>query len=79
MSLENRVAEIIIDKLGVKPEQVTTEAKFDTDLGADSIDQYELIMGFEDAFGLRIEEEEASKLTTVGKVVEYLKAKGLDS
>jgi acyl carrier protein len=79
MSLESRVAEIIIDKLGVKPEQVTTEAKFDTDLGADSIDQYELIMGFEDAFGLRIDEEEATKLTTVGKVVDYLKEKGLDS
>ena len=79
MSLENRVAEIIIDKLGVKPEQVTPEAKFDTDLGADSIDQYELIMGFEDAFGLRIDEEEATKLTTVGKVVDYLKEKGLDS
>ena len=78
MSLENRVAEIIIDKLGVKPEQVTSEAKFDTDLGADSIDQYELIMGFEDAFGLRIDEEEATKLATVGKVVEYLKEKGLD-
>jgi len=79
MSLEKRVAEIIIDKLGVKPEQVTKEAKFDTDLGADSIDQYELIMGFEDAFGLRIDEEEATKLTTVGKVVDYLKEKGLDS
>jgi acyl carrier protein len=79
MSLESRVAEIIIDKLGVKPEQVTSEAKFDTDLGADSIDQYELIMGFEDAFGLRIDEEEATKLTTVGKVVDYLKEKGLDS
>ncbi|MCD4669213.1 MAG: acyl carrier protein [Actinomycetia bacterium] len=78
MSLENRVAEIIIDKLGVKPEQVTAEAQFDTDLGADSIDQYELIMGFEDAFGLRIDEDEATKLTTVGKVVDYLKEKGLD-
>ncbi len=78
MSLESRVTEIIIDKLGVKPEQVTVEAQFDTDLGADSIDQYELIMGFEDAFGLRIDEDEATKLTTVGKVIEYLKAKNLD-
>ncbi len=78
MSLESRVTEIIIDKLGVKPEQVTMEAQFDTDLGADSIDQYELIMGFEDAFGLRIDEDEATTLTTVGKVVEYLKAKDLD-
>ncbi|NOQ21803.1 MAG: acyl carrier protein [Candidatus Aegiribacteria sp.] len=78
MSLESRVAEIIIDKLGVKPEQVTIEAQFDTDLGADSIDQYELIMGFEDAFGLRIDEDEATKLTTVGKVIEYLKTKNLD-
>ncbi|MCK5115102.1 MAG: acyl carrier protein [Candidatus Aegiribacteria sp.] len=78
MSLESRVTEIIIDKLGVKPEQVTVEAQFDTDLGADSIDQYELIMGFEDAFGLRIDEDEATKLTTVGKVIEYLRAKDLD-
>ncbi len=78
MSLESRVTEIIIDKLGVKPEQVTLEAQFDTDLGADSIDQYELIMGFEDAFGLRIDEDEATKLTTVGKVIEYLRAKDLD-
>jgi len=78
MSLESRVTEIIIDKLGVKPEQVTLEAQFDTDLGADSIDQYELIMGFEDAFGLRIDEDEATQLTTVGKVIEYLKAKDLD-
>ena len=79
MSLETRVTEIIIDKLGVKPEQVTMEAQFDTDLGADSIDQYELIMGFEDAFGLRIDEDEATKLTTVGKVVEYLKNKDIDN
>jgi acyl carrier protein len=78
MSLESRVTEIIIDKLGVKPEQVTLEAQFDTDLGADSIDQYELIMGFEDAFGLRIDEDEATQLTTVGKVIEYLRAKDLD-
>jgi len=78
MSLETRVTEIIIDKLGVKPEQVTMEAQFDTDLGADSIDQYELIMGFEDAFGLRIDEDEATQLTTVGKVVEYLRAQDLD-
>ncbi|MBD3277834.1 MAG: acyl carrier protein [Candidatus Aegiribacteria sp.] len=78
MSLESRVTEIIIDKLGVKPEQVTKEAQFDTDLGADSIDQYELIMGFEDAFGLRIDEDEATELTTVGKVIEYLKEKDLD-
>ena len=78
MSLESRVTEIIIDKLGVKPEQVTVEAQFDTDLGADSIDQYELIMGFEDAFGLRIDEDEATQLTTVGKVIEYLRAKNLD-
>jgi acyl carrier protein len=78
MSLESRVTEIIIDKLGVKPEQVTMEAQFDTDLGADSIDQYELIMGFEDAFGLRIDEDEAAKLITVGKVVEYLREQDVD-
>ena len=74
--LESRVIEIIIDQLGVNEQQVTMEASFIDDLGADSLDSVELIMAFEEEFGAAIPEEDAEKLTTVGKVVECLKAKG---
>lgn len=74
--LIDRVTEIIVDQLGVNAEQVTPEASFIDDLGADSLDSVELIMAFEEEFGTAIPEEEAEKLTTVGKVVDYLKAKG---
>lgn len=74
--LEERVKNIIIEQLGVNGDQVTTEASFIDDLGADSLDSVELIMAFEEEFGAAIPEEDAEKLTTVGKVVEYLKAKG---
>ena len=74
--LEERVKSIIVDQLGVNGEQVTPEASFIDDLGADSLDSVELIMAFEEEFGAAIPEEDAEKLTTVGKVVEYLKAKG---
>ena len=74
--LEDRVKEIIVEQLGVNAEQVTAEASFIDDLGADSLDQVELIMAFEEEFGAAIPEEDAEKLTTVGKVVEYLKTKG---
>lgn len=77
MSLENRVTEIIVNKLGVKAEEVTREAHFVTDLGADSLDQVELIMDFEDAFDLKITEEEGGKLQTVGAVIDYLIEKGV--
>jgi acyl carrier protein len=76
--LEERVKEIIVEQLGVNAEQVTTEASFIDDLGADSLDTVELIMAFEEEFGAEIPDEEAEKLTTVGKVTEYLKSKGLD-
>ena len=74
--LEDRVKEIIVDQLGVNAEQVTPEASFIEDLGADSLDSVELIMAFEEEFGATIPEEDAEKLTTVGKVIEYLASKG---
>lgn len=76
--LEERVKEIIVEQLGVNAEQVTPEASFIDDLGADSLDTVELIMAFEEEFGAEIPDEEAEKLTTVGKVTEYLKGKGFD-
>ena len=77
--LEDRVREIIVEQLGVNAEQVTPEASFIDDLGADSLDQVELIMAFEEEFGAEIPDEDAEKLTTVGAVLDYLKSKGLDS
>ena len=74
--LEDRVREIIVDQLDVNAEQVTLEASFIDDLGADSLDSVELIMAFEEEFGAAIPEEDAEKLTTVGKIIDYLKSKG---
>ena len=78
MALEEKVKEIIIEQLGVNAEQVTPEASFIEDLGADSLDQVELVMAFEEEFGAQIPDEDAEKLTTVGKVNAYLKEKGFD-
>ena len=78
MSLESRVKEIIVEQLGVNESQVTPEASFIEDLGADSLDQVELVMAFEEEFKAEIPDEEAEKLTTVGKVVSFLKEKGFD-
>ena len=74
--LEERVKEIIVEQLGVNAEQVTPEASFIDDLGADSLDTVELIMAFEEEFGAEIPDEDAEKLTSVGKVFEYLKERG---
>jgi len=76
MALEDKVKEIIVEQLGVNAEQVTPEAKFVEDLGADSLDQVELVMAFEEEFGAEIPDEDAEKLTNVGAVIEYLKSKG---
>ena len=76
--LEERVKEIIIDGLGVNADQVTPEASFVNDLGADSLDTVELIMAFEEEFGAEIPDEDAEKLTPVGAVIDYLREKGFD-
>jgi acyl carrier protein len=78
-SIEQRVTEIIVNQLNVNDEQVTPEASFLDDLGADSLDTVELIMAFEEEFKSEIEgeipESEAENLQTVGDVVKYLKEK----
>ena len=73
--LEQRVQDIVVEQLGVNAEQVTREASFVDDLGADSLDSVELIMAVEEEMGISIPEAEATKLTTVGAVLDYLTAK----
>ncbi len=71
-NVADRVKEIIVDQLGVNPEQVTPEAKFIEDLGADSLDTVELVMALEEEFGTEIPDEEAEKLKTVGDAIKYV-------
>jgi len=78
MALEDKVKDIIVEQLGVNAEQVTAEASFIEDLGADSLDTVELVMAFEEEFDAEIPDEDAEKLNTVGSVVAYLKGKGFD-
>jgi acyl carrier protein len=75
MALVDEVKKIIVEQLGVNEAQVVPTAKFVEDLGADSLDQVELIMAFEEKFGLEIPDAEAEKLVTVGLAVEYLEKK----
>ncbi len=69
-----RVKKIIVDRLGVDEAEVTLEASFKEDLGADSLDVVELVMELEDEFELEISDEDAEKVTTVGEVVKYIDA-----
>ena len=73
-STEDRIKKIVVDQLGVKADQITPEAKFIEDLGADSLDTVELVMALEEEFGNEIPDEEAEKLTTVGEVIQYIEA-----
>lgn len=75
MNVEDKVKEIIVEELGVEESEVTQEANFIEDLGADSLDTVELIMKFEEEFEIDIPDEEAEKLVTVGKAIDYLKTK----
>jgi len=70
--IADRVKEIIVEQLGVNAEEVTTEASFIDDLGADSLDTVELVMAFEEEFGTEIPDEEAGKIKTVGNAVKYI-------
>lgn len=69
---EQKVRDIIVEQLGVDPEQVTHQASFVDDLGADSLDTVELVMAFEEEFDLEIPDEDAEKITTVGEAIEYI-------
>jgi len=70
--------EIIVERLGVDPNEITTEASFVDDLGADSLDTVELVMAFEEEFDIEIPDEDAEKLTSVGKAQEYLESRLAD-
>ena len=70
--IQEKVVKIIVDKLGVKESEVTPEATFTGDLGADSLDTVELVMEFEKAFGVQVADEDAEKFQTVGDVITYI-------
>lgn len=73
-SIEEKVKEIVMDKLNVTAEQVTIEASFVEDLGADSLDQAELVLALEDEFDLQISDKDSESIATVGQAVEYIKS-----
>ena len=72
--LEEKVKKLIVDQLGVDAAEVTPEASFIEDLGADSLDTVELVMALEEEFGIEIPDEEAEKIMTVKHAVEYIRA-----
>lgn len=67
-----RVKQIIVEQLGVKPEEIKDESRFIEDLGADSLGTYELVMALEEEFGIEIPDEEAEKITTVGEAIKHI-------
>jgi acyl carrier protein len=71
-SIEQKVKEIIVEQLNVTPDQVKNDAKFIDDLGADSLDTVELVMAFEEEFGIEVPDEEAEKLVCVNDIVTYI-------
>jgi acyl carrier protein len=71
-AVEEKVKQIIVDQLGVEPEDVTPAASFVDDLGADSLDRVELIMALEETFGIEIPDEDAEKISTVKDAVDYI-------
>ena len=71
-SIEQQVKAIVAEQLGVKEEEVTNDASFVDDLGADSLDTVELVMAFEEEFGIEIPDEDAEKITRVKEAIEYI-------
>ena len=74
-----RVKEIIEEQLNLDGVEVTEDSRFKEDLQADSLDLFELVMAFEDEYGVEIPSEDLEKITTVGSVIEYMKAKGVEA
>ena len=73
--ISEKIKSVIAEQLGVKPEEVTDQAKFVDDLGADSLDTVELVMALEEEYGIEIPDEDAEKLTTVGEAIKYIDEK----
>ncbi|HRR98725.1 MAG TPA: acyl carrier protein [Candidatus Sumerlaeia bacterium] len=73
--IRERVKKVIVDQLSVNAEEITDDASFIEDLGADSLDIVELVMEFEEQFGIDIPDEEAEKITTVGAAIKYIEEK----
>ena len=71
-AVDEKVKQIIVEQLGVDEGEVTSSASFVDDLGADSLDQVELVMAFEEAFGIEVPDEDAEKMTTVKDAIEYI-------
>ena len=78
-TIEEKVKDIIVEQLGVNPEQVTPQASFIEDLGAASLDIVELVMAFEEEFSVEVPDEDAEKLQTVGDVINYIKERAKSS
>jgi acyl carrier protein len=79
MAVNDKVKSIIAEQLGVKKEEVTEEAKFIDDLGADSLDTVELVMALEEEFGIEIPDEDAEKMVTVNEAIKYIEEKAKQS
>ena len=75
MATDEKVKSIIAEQLGVKPDEVTTEASFIDDLGADSLDTVELVMALEEEFGIEIPDEDAEKMSKVSEAIKYIEEK----
>ena len=76
---KKKIAEIIREQLNLDDVEITEETSFKDDLGADSLDLFELVMAFEEEYGIEIPSEDLEKLATVGDVVEYIKAQGIEA